>query len=396
LEGLLQRVAIPPVLRGFASPAAARQAFDVHWQAGRITRVEPVAGTPEGTLLSAPVDVHAHIDKNYTVDEVGEASGDLGAAITRMKASRAGWTAEQLRARMTRALEDAWRCGTRALRTHIDWPDPLPPVSLPVLLELRDAWRDRITLQFVALTPLDAFDAEGSAAERARLLARHGGVLGCHAYRNVDLEAKLRRVFALAAEHGLALDLHVDEGLHADAAALACSADLAVEYGLQGRVTCGHACSLSVQPPAQALATLQRCGEAGIHLVALPTTNLYLQGQWSGTPLERGITLVREARAAGVSVCIATDNVADAFYPYGSYDLLETFGLGVQVAHLPDATDWLGTITTAPARAMGLPWDGMLAPGCPADFVVLEARSGFELLTPAGRRRRVVRAGRVI
>jgi cytosine deaminase len=141
---------------------------------------------------------------------------------------------------------------------------------------------------------------------------------------------------------------------------------------------------------------LQRCGEAGIHLVALPTTNLYLQGQWNGTPLERGITLVREARAAGVSVCIATDNVADAFYPYGSYDLLETFGLGVQVAHLPDAADWLGTITTAPARAMGLPWGGMLAPGCPADFVVLDARSGFELLTPAGRRRRVVRAGRVI
>jgi cytosine deaminase len=45
---------------------------------------------------------------------------------------------------------------------------------------------------------------------------------------------------------------------------------------------------------------------------------------------------------------------------------------------------------------MGLPWGGMLAPGCPADFVVLDARSGFELLTPAGRRRRVVRAGRVI
>jgi cytosine deaminase len=137
LEGLLQRVAIPPVLRGFASSAAANQAFDVRWHEGHLARIEPVAGAPEGTLLSAPVDVHVHIDKNYTVDEVGEARGDLGAAIARMKASRAGWTADQLRARMTRALEDAWRCGTRALRTHIDWPDPLPPPSLPVLMELR-------------------------------------------------------------------------------------------------------------------------------------------------------------------------------------------------------------------------------------------------------------------
>ena len=39
MEGLLQRVAIPPVLRGFASPAPANQAFEVHWQQGRITRI---------------------------------------------------------------------------------------------------------------------------------------------------------------------------------------------------------------------------------------------------------------------------------------------------------------------------------------------------------------------
>src|SRR4051812_28267630 len=203
LEGLLQRVAVPSVLRGFSSPAAANQAFDVRWRDGHITRIEPVAGAPEGTLLSAPVDVHVHIDKNYTVDEVGEARGDLGAAIARMKASRPGWTADQLRTRMTRALEDAWRCGTRALRTHIDWPDPLPPPSLPVLLELREAWSDRITLQFAALTPLDAFDAQGSAAERVRLLAELGGVLGCYAFRNADLASKLRRAFALAADSGV-------------------------------------------------------------------------------------------------------------------------------------------------------------------------------------------------
>ena len=88
---------------------------------------------------------------------------------------------------MTRALEDAWRCGTRALRTHIDWPDPLPPLSLPVLLELREVWRGRIALQFVSLTPLDAFDAEGAAWERARLLSELGGVLGVFAYRNAEL-----------------------------------------------------------------------------------------------------------------------------------------------------------------------------------------------------------------
>lgn len=67
---------------------------------------------------------------------------------------------------------------------------------------------------------------------------------------------------------------------------------------------------------------------------------------------------------------LATDNVQDAFYPYGSYDLLETFGLGVQMAHL--------------------------APGCPADLVLLAATDEHELIGPRGRQRIVIRAGRIL
>ena len=133
--------------------------------------------------------------------------------------------------------------------------------------------------------------------------------------------------------------------------------------------------------------------EAGIHLVSLPSTNLYLQGAWGTTPVERGITRLNEARRLGVSTSIATDNVADGFYPYGSYDLLDSFGLGVQVAHLSPPDVWLQTITTNPARAMQLPWDGRISVGCPADLVLLAARSEFELLTPAGRQRQVIRHG---
>jgi cytosine deaminase len=386
-----EAVAIPPALRGFASQATAHQAFRLVCEQGRIARIEPVPEQPRGTALSGFVDLHTHIDKTYTVDEVGEARGDLQTAIARMQAARAGWTGEQVRARMERALQEAWASGTRAMRTHLDWPGPDAPVSLPVVQEVREAWRGRVELQFVSLTALDLFDADGRAPARARLLRACGGVLGTYAYRNEGLAAKLRRLFEVAAQHELPLDLHVDEGLHPDAQALAIVAALTEEFGMQGRVTCGHACSLAVQPPEQALDTLQRCAAAGIHLVTLPTSNVYLQGDWQGTPVQRGITRVREARAAGVNVCVASDNVADAFYPYGSYDLMETWGLAVQLAHLPDAASWLDAITVNPARAMGLAWDGLLRVGAPADLVVLQAATGYQLLTPAGRQRSVVR-----
>jgi cytosine deaminase len=151
-----------------------------------------------------------------------------------------------------------------------------------------------------------------------------------------------------------------------------------------------------MQPLEEAQQTLALCAEAGVHIVALPTTNLYLQGAWDQTPVERGITRLKEARAHAVTCSIATDNVADAFFPYGSYDLLESFGLGVQVAHLAPADAWLDAITVHPAQALGLAWDGRIRAGCPADLVLLAARSGHELLTPAGRRRTVVRAGKAL
>ncbi|MBS0340033.1 MAG: amidohydrolase family protein [Proteobacteria bacterium] len=389
----LEAVRIPQRLRAF--PAQGAEVFDVTIDACVVKSIEPSQQAARGTLLSGLVDAHAHIDKNFTVREVGAAEGDLFAAIGRAAAHRAGWTADALRVRMTRALDDAWRSGTRALRTHLDWRDASPPISLAVFEALREAWRDRVELQFVALTPLDLFADAEAGVRVASTVKRAVGVLGAFIYRNEGIVHKLERVFDLAQDHGLALDFHVDEGLDAQATGLRTIAQLAIARRFTGRVTCGHACSLSVQDDAAAQDTLSLCAQAGIHLVALPTTNLYLQGAWDRTPLQRGITRIREAASLGVRTSLATDNVQDAFYPYGSYDLIETFGLGVQMAHLAPAFDWLDAVTVSPARALGLAWDGRIGPGCPADLVLLAATDEYELLDPRGRRRIVIRAGHV-
>lgn len=392
----LESLHIPRGLRG--EGLAAAEVFDVALDEGRVASVAPARdATARGTLISCPVDAHVHIDKNYSVREVGPANGDLFAAIGRMETHRAAWTHEHIAQRMERAAQQAFGFGSRALRTHLDWTTPEPPRALLAFEQLRERWRGRLDLQFVSLTPLDVFAHADAGRRIARAVRQSGGVLGAFVYRNDGLVHKLGRVFDLAQEHGLALDFHVDEGLDADATGLRAIAQLTIARGnSRPRVVCGHACSLSVQPAAQAQDTLALCAQAGIHLVALPTTNLYLQGAWNATPVPRGITRLREAASAGLRPVLATDNVQDAFYPYGSYDLLETFGLGVQMAHLAPAADWLAAITTHPASALGLSWDGRIAPGCPADLVVLAARDEYELLDPEGRARTVIRDGRVL
>ncbi|MES2974339.1 MAG: amidohydrolase family protein [Pseudomonadota bacterium] len=385
-------VAIPRKLRGFPAVAPETQAFDVTIDDWYVTAINAVPTPPMGTLVSCFVDAHVHLDKTFRVDEIGAAHGDLQAAIDRTAAHSGTWDADEIELRMDRALFQAYAAGTRAMRTHLDWPGPKPPAALEVFIDVRYNWESRIELQFASLTPLDVLagpDGQAIAEE----VARAGGALGAFIYRNEGLEEKVEKVFNLAARNSVPLDFHVDEGLHADARGLRAVAARAQGRGWHGRVMCAHACSLSMQPREEAEATLALCAGAGLHLVSLPTTNLYLQGAWDGTPVERGITRLREAAAQGVSVCLATDNVADAFYPYGSYDILETFGLGVQAGHLPSPVDWLDSVTINPAKAMGLEWDGLIRPGCLADVVLLAARSEHELLSPEGRKRRVFRRG---
>ena len=404
---LLENVIIPACVRGFTSSA---NHFEIDIQNGAVAHIKHARAAPDsvaiGILLPCLADAHVHIDKTYVVDEVGAADGDLFKAINLMSQHREKWTTQAISERMQRAIEDAYKHGTRAMRTHLDWPEASAPKSLAKFEALRNAWRGRVALQCVALISLDFFEDAQVGLEIAQVLARvnascdkslgEAALLGAFVYRNADMRAKLQRVFGLAKSHDLHLDFHVDEGLDVDACGLRVIAELTIANHYQGKVTCGHACSLSIQPFPDALDTLKLCAKAGIFLITLPSTNLYLQGAWDTTPVERGITRLKEAVTQGLQSSIATDNVADGFYPYGSYDLMDTYALGVQAAHLSPADAWLSTITTSPAAAMGLPWDGRIKVGCPADFVLLNAKSAYELISPAGRQRRVIRAGQFL
>ena len=69
-----------------------------------------------------------------------------------------------------------------------------------------------------------------------------------------------------------------------------------------------------------ALKTLDAAARAPITIVSLPITNLLLQDAVAGrTPRQRGITLVKEARARGIPLLLGSDNVQDPFCAVGTF-----------------------------------------------------------------------------
>lgn len=410
----LRRATVPACLVDGIDLAANADAdglalVDITLADGRIAGIAPAGSGEAATAASIEldrgmawpgfVDCHTHLDKGHIWPRAANPDGTFDGALKTVMADRAvNWSAKDLAARMNFALRCAWAHGTTAIRTHLDSRDAQTGVSWPVYAEVKDAWRDRITLDASPLFPIDLALDDRHMADVTAAIAAHGRTLGAVTYMTANLEAGLDRLVRLAGDRGWNLDFHVDEALDPAATSLRMIAEAALRHRYQGQILVGHCCSLSVQADDDVRATLDLVARAGIAVVSLPMCNLYLQDRRPGaTPRRRGITLLHELRARGIRVAIASDNTRDPFYAYGDLDALEVFREAVRIAHLDHPFGaWPRAITATPAEILGINGVGRLAVGAAADLVVMPARTWTELLARPQADRAVLRAGRMI
>ncbi|MBE3639535.1 cytosine deaminase [Mangrovicoccus algicola] len=412
---LLSRASVPAALLAGGAPAGAQvrpdgaAAVDLMLQDGAIAAVAPAGTLAADAALDLGgrqvwpmlVDMHTHLDKGHTLGRAPDSGGTHPGARDATSADRrAHWTHADLRRRMDFALASAAAHGVAAMRTHLDSHEGQAETSWAAFAETREAWADRIALQAVALVPLDSY--RGDYGDRlADLVADHGGLLGgvtraaggAHGDGLDDIDDLLDRLFVLARARDLQVDLHVDEAMRADA--LPHVARAALRHGYEGRVTCGHCCSLALLPEAEMAETIALVAEAGITMVTLPAVNMYLQDRQPGrTPRWRGVMPVAELQAAGVRVAVAGDNCRDPFHAYGDHDMLDTWRQAVRTLHLDhpiaDAPALAGPV---PAAAMGLD-AGLIAPGRAADLMLFDAWSLDQVMARPQSDRQLLRGGR--
>jgi cytosine/creatinine deaminase len=349
-------------------------------------------------VLPALVDAHTHLDKTFTLPRMGSITPGLLGAIEAMMLDRRSWTADDVRSRAEQALQWAWQAGVSHLRTHCDWWEAgATPVAWDVLGQLAQEWQGKLVLERVSLIPLHLFADSSTAKTLAAHIASSGpgAKLGGFVHTSNWNPSALRHLFEAAAQHGLDVDLHMDEELNPAACGLATTAALVKDMGFAGHVVCGHNCALSAQDESQALATLDAVAQTRITLVTLPMTNLLLQDAVTGrTPRQRGITLLKEAKARGIRVLMASDNVQDPFCHVGSYDPLEAFAAGVLAGQLDSPFDtWSESLCRADWLRGG-PAAPPLQTGSTADLLILKNSSAWSF--PSRTHERIVlRKGQV-
>jgi len=344
-------------------------------------------------VLPALAEPHAHLDKAFLSERIENPTGDLMGAIVAMQNSSHLITFDDIVERAERAARLMLRNGCTAIRSHADLTDADGLKNVEAIIEVRERLRGLIDIQ---VSVLCGWPSTGEAGQPQLALlreaARAGADLigGCPHLEDDPIEAT-ENFLAIAAEAGLPIDLHTDETLDPRRLYLDHLAKLVIETEFPYGVTASHCCSLGVQPEDVQRTVAELVADAGIHVVALPHTNLFLQGRDQQSAMPRGLTAVKALRNAGVNVAAGADNLQDPFNPVGRGDPLETAGLMIMAAHLlPDEA--LHSVSAAPRIAMGM------APADPAsgDLVAVRAATVREAIAFGPADRIVVRHGRLV
>lgn len=378
---------------------------DIGIAGGRIRRIGerlPERGAREidaagRVVIPGLVESHFHLDKALLGAGAPAEAGTLAGAIRATADAKRRFTVEDIARRARGALEMAIRHGTTAMRTHVE-VDPIVGLNgMEAILPLQREYAWAIDLQLCVFPQEGIFNAPGTEALMRRALALGGEAVGGVPYNDTDPLAHIRLVFDLAREFDRDVDLHLDfadEPVHLHVREVAAET---LARGWHGRVCAGHMSELAALD-AGALAPLAaRIAEAGISVLVLPATDLYLMGRGDARNVRRGLAPVKPLLAAGVNVAVSTNNVQNPFTPFGDADLLRVANLLANAAHLGTVDDLclaLRLATDHGARAIRLA-DYGLAEGARADLVLLDCVEPAAAVAAIPERLMVIKNGAV-
>lgn len=357
-----------------------------------------------GGRLLAPafVEAHLHIEKALLLDRLPGEVSSVGEAIRLTAALKRGFTRDDMRARAEQLLRMARRHGTLSVRAHVEVDPILGLSALEVALELRERLAGLMTLQVAAFPQEGIQKSPGTEELLTEALRLGADALGGAPYVDPDPVAHLDTLFRLAQAASVPLDLHADfsDEPPADPPGLAArlAAERALADGYVGRVTLGHVTALGTLPPEHLGPLAEALAQADISVVTLPATDLYLGGRNDTHNVRRALAPVRRLLAAGVNVAYASNNVRNAFTPFGNADPLEIGLLLMTAGHLADLRDVESVFemaTVNAARTLGLTQYGV-AVGDRANLVLLDAESPWDALVSQAEKRLVISAGRIV
>ncbi|HEY5366960.1 MAG TPA: amidohydrolase family protein [Casimicrobiaceae bacterium] len=350
------------------------------------------------------LEPHLHLEKAFFHRRMPARSGTLEEAIRITGILKGKQERKDVLERSRLVLDMAVKNGTVAIRAHPDVDTIQGLIGVETALELKQEYAGLVDLQIVAFPQEGILKSPGTIELMEEAMKMGADVVGGCPYNELnwaDTQRHIDMVFDLAQKHGAPVDMHADFADDASDPRFTAASHIArktIDCRYQGRVSLGHVTSLAALTPEEAKPALDLLHEADIHIVTMPATDVYLGGRKDLKNQRRGLTPVRALRDAGVNVTYASNNIRNAFTPFGKADPLL---IGNFLAHLaqfgtPENQAYVLQMGThCAARAMGIDRDYGIAVGKKADLVILDTYQVADALLDIPSRSWVIKNGRI-
>lgn len=378
---------------------------DVAIKDGKIVAIEEHIEGVAGKVIEANgrvlipgfVESHIHLDKALIASRKPNQSGTLKEAIEVTAALKPTFSKEDIYTRAKAALEMIIPRGVTAIRTHAEFDPAQGFTGFETIMKLKEEYKNLVDIQVVAFPQEGIFKAPGTEKMMYEAMEMGADVVGGIPYNDAPANEHIDLVFEIAKKYDKDIDLHQDFSDEADDMSIEYLCHKTIKEGYQGRVSVGHLTALHALTPEKLAPIIALMAEAQISVMALPATDLHLGARNDAYNVRRAVTPIRKLRDGGVNVCIATNNIRNAFTPYGNGDIVQTAMLAIPVAHLGGADDLptvLPMITDHPAKAIGLKDYGVFV-GAKADVVLLDTKVKNDAIIDIPERLYVIKDGKV-
>lgn len=374
------------------------EAIDLLIQDGRIAEVGVGLAAGDGVevvdgggrlLFPGLIDAHTHMDKTllglgWYRNEVGPSLMDKIENERALRRERGIDSHEQSSRHARIAIAD----GTSHIRTFVDIDTEVKLGGFDGVMRTREDFRDVLDIQIVAFPQSGMLVRPGTVELIEEALRQGADVVGGLDPSSVDRDpAKhLDVVFGLAEKYDRDVDIHLHEPGDLGAFSIELIAERTKALGWQGRVVISHAIALGGVDDAYLDRLIELLLENDITIMSHGPSGL------------RPAPSVKRLREAGVRMCTGNDGIRDAWGPLNMPDmLLRAFIIAYrnnlrrddEIEMVLDIATWGG------ARVVGDEHYG-LAPGCWADFVLVDGETHVEAVIERPKRHLVVKHGRVV
>ena len=324
---------------------------------------------------------HIHLDKACILERCNIETGDLHEAVSETGRVKAEFSEADVYERACKVIEMAIKKGTVGLRTFVETDAKTQLHSFNALKKAREKYAFAMDIEICAFAQDGLTTAPQTYTLLQQALAQGADLVGGCPYKDEHPERHIEIIFDIAEQFNVNVDFHLDFDLDPDGSNIPKVVEETIKRQYQGRVSIGHVTKLS------AMDTLQRGAMAGllkfadISLTVLPATDIYLNGRDDEALIPRGMVNANELAELGINTTISSNNILNAFTPYGDASLLRMSNMYANLAQLSKDKDLetvFKMIGENAAKILSMPAD--IAIGAPATLVILEAKDAVSAI----------------